>query len=66
MEKRLYRIVNGKMVAGVCGGIAEYFNIDPTVIRVVWAIFCCLGFSGVLAYIAAVLIIPVKPLEIEG
>ena len=39
MEKRLYRTVNGKMVAGVCGGIAEYFNIDPTVIRVVWAIF---------------------------
>ena len=66
MEKRLYRNVDNKMIAGVCSGIAEYFNIDPTVIRLAWAIFCCLGGSGVLAYIIAAVIMPVKPLGIES
>ena len=65
MQKRLYRTVEGKMIAGVCGGIAEYFNIDPTVVRVAWAILACFWGSGILAYIAAALIIPVKPLVIE-
>ena len=57
MQKRLYRIEEGKMIAGVCGGIAEYFNIDPTVVRVAWAILACFAGSGILAYIAAALII---------
>lgn len=64
MEKRLYRIVEGKVIAGVCGGVAEYFNIDPTVVRVIWAILGLSG-GGVLAYIIAALIMPVKPLGIE-
>lgn len=64
MEKRLYRINEGKVIAGVCGGVAEYFNIDPTVIRVIWAILGLSG-GGVLAYIIAALIMPVKPLGIE-
>lgn len=66
MQKKLYRINEGKLIAGVCGGVAEYFNIDPTVVRVGWAILGCFAFAGVLAYIAAALIIPVKPLGIEG
>ena len=37
-KKRLYRIENGKMLAGVCGGIAEYFNVDPTLIRLLWVL----------------------------
>ena len=57
-KKRLYRIENGKMLAGVCGGIAEYFNVDPTLIRLGWVVFCALGGSGILAYIIAALIIP--------
>lgn len=65
MEKRLYRINEGKIIAGVCGGIAEYFNIDPTVVRLVWALLCCFAGGGVLAYIIAAFIIPVKPLSIE-
>jgi len=65
MEKRLYRIENGKKIAGVCGGVAEYLNMDPTVIRVIWAILGCFAFSGVIAYLIAALIIPVKPLGIE-
>ena len=44
-------------------GTAQYFNIDLTTVRVGWAIFGCLGVSCILAYIAAALIIPVKPLE---
>lgn len=65
MEKRLYRVEEGKMLCGVCAGIAEYFKIDPTVVRVAWAIFCCMGGSGILAYIIALFLMPVKPLGIE-
>ncbi len=64
MPKKLYRIQDGKMVAGVCGGLAEYFNIDPTVVRVGWVIFSCLGGAGLIAYIAAAVVMPVKPLSI--
>lgn len=60
MEKRLYRIEEGKKIAGVCGGIAEYFNIDPTVVRVVWAVVSLFAFVGVVAYIVAALVMPVK------
>ena len=65
MEKRLYRTEEGKMVCGVCAGLAEYFNLDPTVIRLGWAIFCCLG-GGLFAYIIAAIIMPVKPLELDS
>lgn len=49
------------MVAGVCGGIAEYFDADPTLIRLAWVLFCALGGSGLLAYIVAAIIIPQNP-----
>ncbi len=65
MEKRLYRVEEGKMICGVCAGIAEYFKLDPTVVRLAWAIFCCMGGSGILAYIIAMILMPVKPLGIE-
>lgn len=57
MKARLCKSRN-KMIAGVCGGIAEYFSIDPTLIRLAWVLFCALGGSGVLAYIIAAIIIP--------
>lgn len=60
MSKRLYRIEQGKMLAGVCGGIAEYFDVDPSFVRLVWVLFCAVGGSGVLAYIVAAIIIPKK------
>ncbi len=65
MQKRLYRVKEGKIIAGVCGGIAEYLNIDPTVIRLIWAVVGLMGGFGILAYIVAMLIIPEKPLGIE-
>lgn len=46
------------MIAGVCGGIAEYFDIDPTLVRIGWVIFCALGGSGFIAYIVAAIIMP--------
>ena len=46
--KRLYRSESNRMLCGVCAGIAEYFNLDPTLIRLAWALFCVLGGSGVL------------------
>ena len=58
--KKLYRSKSNRMIAGVCAGVAEYLNIDPTVIRVIWAI-AAFGTLGILAYIACALIIPEKP-----
>ncbi len=58
MKKRLYRSTKEKKLFGVCGGIAEYFDTDPTIIRLAWVVFCLLGGSGVLAYIIAAIIMP--------
>lgn len=55
--KKLYRSKNQRMICGVCGGIGEYFNIDPTIIRLIWALFGLTG-SGLLVYIVAAIIIP--------
>ena len=58
MKKRLYKSSDNMMIDGVCGGIAEYFNIDPTLVRLGWVIFCAMGGSGFVAYIIAAIIIP--------
>ncbi len=63
MEKKLYKSETNKMLAGVCGGIAEYFNIDPTLVRLGWVVFCALGGSGLLAYIIMAIIMPSRPIE---
>lgn len=60
MEKKLYRNTNNKMLAGVCSGLAEYINIDPTVIRLIWALIGLTG-AGILAYLIAAIVIPEKP-----
>lgn len=60
MVKKLYRIEDGKLLCGVCGGIAEYFNIDPTVVRLGFALLACMGFSSVVAYFLAAVIMPPK------
>ena len=61
MSKKLYKSNDNKMIDGVCGGIAEYFDIDPTMVRLGWVLFCALGGSGFLANIIAAIIIPRKP-----
>ena len=55
MKKRLYKSDKDKKVCGVCGGIANYFDVDPTVIRLAWVIFTLAGGSGLIAYIIAAL-----------
>ena len=63
MEKKLYRSVNDRKIAGVCGGLAKYLNIDPTVIRVIWALIA-LGGAGIVAYLVCALIIPEEPTNV--
>ena len=58
-KKKLYRS-DDKMLAGVCAGVAEYFDIDPTLVRLGWVVLSFIGCSGVLAYIIAAIIIPKK------
>ena len=56
--KRLTKSSADRKLAGVCGGIAEYFEIDPTIVRIAWVLFCCLGGSGLLAYIICAIVMP--------
>jgi len=60
--KRLYRSRRDRMVAGVCGGIAEYLNVDPTLVRLVFVLLIFANGVGVLAYIVAAIIVPEAPL----
>ena len=62
MEKKLYKSENDKVLAGVCGGIAEYFVVDSVIIRLLWVVFTLLGGSGLIAYIIAAIIMPSNPL----
>ena len=57
--KRLYKKDEGRKICGVCGGVAEYFNVDPSLVRILWIIagFC---FAGFIAYIIAAAILPEK------
>ena len=61
MQKKLYRSTSDRMLVGVCGGVAEYFGVDPTVVRVIWAVASIFAFAGVIAYIACAFVIPEKP-----
>lgn len=56
--KKLHKSQADKKLCGVCGGIAEYFNIDPTLVRLLWILFSIAGGAGVLAYIIAAVIMP--------
>lgn len=60
MQKKLYKIEQGKKLDGVCGGIAEYFDIDATLVRLAWILFSCCWGGGIIAYIVAVIIMPKK------
>ena len=60
MKKRLYKIEEGKKLCGVCGGIAEYFDIDPTIVRLLWVILIFCAGTGILAYFIAAIIMPNK------
>lgn len=61
--KKLYRSRTVKMLTGVCGGIAAYFNIDPTIVRLVWVLVSIFSAAvpGVLIYVVCALVIPEEP-----
>jgi len=61
--KRLYRSRKDRWVAGVCGGMGEYFDIDPILIRALWAIAIFAGGTGLLAYLVCIVLIPESPYE---
>ncbi len=56
--KKLHKSQTDKKLCGVCGGLAEYFNIDPTLVRLLWILFSIAGGAGLLAYIIAAIIMP--------
>jgi phage shock protein C len=61
--KRLYRSRSDRWLFGVCGGIADYFSVDPTLVRVLFVIFTLIFGSGILLYLILWLIIPQEPEE---
>jgi phage shock protein PspC (stress-responsive transcriptional regulator) len=58
MQKRLYRTSRGKVLAGVCAGLGEYFNIDPVVVRVLFVLGTFLGGPGIIIYLILMLLLP--------
>lgn len=61
MEKKLYKSADDRVLAGVCGGLGEYFGIDPVIIRLLVVIITLAGGAGLIAYIIAAIIIPERP-----
>jgi phage shock protein C len=59
--RKLYRSKTNRQLAGVCGGLAEYFNLDTTLIRVLFVVLAVLGGSGVVLYVALWIIVPREP-----
>ena len=65
MPKRIFKSTRNLMICGVCGGIAEYFNLDPSLIRILWVILSVFsGGLGILAYFACAIILP-KDIDIN-
>jgi len=65
MSKRLYKSRTDKMIEGVCGGIADYIHVDPTIVRVLYVVISLFtsGFPGILLYIILAIIIPTEPAD---
>ncbi len=64
MSRRLYRSRTERMVGGVCGGLAEYLNMDPTIVRLVFVLLALLGGHGLLLYLILWLVVPPEPLAV--
>ena len=58
MQKRLHRSRTEKMIAGVCGGLAEYFGVDPTIVRVLWVVMVLFAGTGILLYLILWIVMP--------
>ena len=64
MNKKLYKSHTNKMICGVCGGLGEFFGVDPTIIRLVCAILGLMGGTGIVAYLIAAVIIPNSVIDV--
>lgn len=64
MNRKLYKSHTNKMICGVCGGLGEFFGIDPTIIRLVWAVLGLMGGTGIVAYLIAAVIIPNSVIDV--
>ena len=62
MQKKLYRVNEGKIFAGICTGFAEYANMDVTLVRVLWVVLALFG-AGLILYIILIFVIPMKPVN---
>ena len=60
MEKKLYRSTENKIIAGVCGGLADYFGLDATLMRIIWILLVLMAGTGLLAYIIAWILMPIQ------
>jgi phage shock protein C len=63
--KKLYRSTDDRLLAGVCGGLAKYFNIDPTLVRVIFVVLALVGLGGVILYLLLWVLVPSEPTEEE-
>ena len=61
MKKRLYRSKTDKKLCGVCAGVADYFGIDPTIVRVIWALLAFFYGTSILLYVIMALVVPEQP-----
>ncbi|MEG1857457.1 MAG: PspC domain-containing protein [Pseudoflavonifractor sp.] len=59
-SKKLYRVEQGKMISGVCGGVAEYFNVDPSLVRILWAALIFAWSLGFWLYLICAFVLPKK------
>ncbi len=66
VPKKLYKSRRDRMIDGVCGGIAEYLDVDSTIVRILWVIVTLMGGAGILLYIAAMIIVPVNPAHVAS
>ncbi len=64
MNRRLYRSRTDAMIGGVCGGIARYGNVDPTIVRLIFVLLALLGGHGILIYLILWLVIPLEPVSV--
>lgn len=65
-KRRLYKSRTDRMLDGVCGGIAEFFNLDSTLVRIAWVLLTLLGGSGIILYVLAMIIMPKNPEQVAG
>src|SRR5678815_4291858 len=66
VNRRLYRCRENRVLAGVAGGLAEYFELDPTLVRLLWFVSIFFGGLGLLLYIGMAIIVPIEPITADG